>query len=68
MVFGGKQESLVQSVSVPMPEAIQPLSKWKWCSVVDKTNQAASILPKEFGSLCIHAIDVTEGQANKSET
>ncbi len=48
--------------------------------MVDKTNQAASILPTEFGSLCIHAIDVTEdsieavqdltseGQANKSET
>jgi hypothetical protein len=56
------------------------LSKWKWCSVVAKTNQAASILPAELGSLCIHAIDVTEdsieavqdltseGQANKSET
>ncbi len=36
--------------------------------MVDKTNQAASILPTEFGSLCIHAIDVTEGQANKLET
>ncbi len=56
------------------------LSKWKWCSVVDKTNQAASLLPTEFGSICIHAIDVTEdcieavqdltseGQANKSKT
>ncbi len=36
------------------------LSKWMWCSVVDKTNQAASILPTELGSICIHAIDVTE--------
>ncbi len=48
--------------------------------MVNKTNQAASILPTEFGSICIHAIDVTEdsieavqdltseGQANKSET
>ncbi len=48
--------------------------------MVAKTNQAASILPTELGSLCIHAIDATEdsieavqdltseGQANKSET
>ncbi len=48
--------------------------------MVDRTNQAASIPPTEFGSLCIHAIDVTdssieavqdltsEGQANKWET
>jgi hypothetical protein len=27
MVFGGQQESLVQSVSVPMPEAIQAVKQ-----------------------------------------
>ncbi len=27
MVFGGQQESLVQSVSVPMPEAIQAIKQ-----------------------------------------
>jgi hypothetical protein len=41
------------------PKPSKPLSKWKWCSVVAKTNQAASILPTEVGNLCIHAIDVT---------
>jgi hypothetical protein len=29
MVFGGEQESLVQSVSVPMPEAIQAIQQVK---------------------------------------
>ena len=43
-----------------MPEAIQAIKQVEVVFSGHKTNQAASILPTEFGSLCIHAIDVTE--------
>ena len=80
MVFGGQQESLVQSVSVPMPEAIQAVKQGEVVFSGWQDRSSSHYTPTEFGSLCMHAIDVTEdsieavqdltseGQANKSET